>query len=83
MEQLLRLACNLFNDACYKKLGKKEGEGFESWDDPNFEWTLKLKLKEHFKEEWTMENLVDIANFCNFLWNQKREEMGMLADDEG
>jgi len=82
MEHLLKLAWNKFNNACYGKLEKKEKEGFEGWNNPDFEWTLKLKLKEHLKKEWTAENLVDISNLCDFLWNLKQEEMEMLAEDD-
>lgn len=78
MEQRLKLAWKKFNNACGRKLEEKGKEGYTEWDNPDFEWELKLKLKEHFKKEWTSENLVDIANFCNFLWNLRQEEIEML-----
>ena len=82
MAETLKTAHQKFSEACFRKMKRKERAGWFGWDDPNEEWTLKLKLKEHFRREWTQKNLVDIANFCMFLWNLKKEEMGTLNSDD-
>lgn len=66
-----------FNYACYKKLAVKERRSFIGYSDPNNKETLEKGLKDHIKKGFGQSNLVDIANYCNFLWNliedQKRD----------
>ncbi len=81
MKPDLSIACNKFQIACMQKLEKKEKEGFTKWNDPNFKYDLIHKLWAHCVEyvgkyrdeeknrETNKDNLVDIANFCIFLWN--------------
>ncbi|MCK4446830.1 MAG: hypothetical protein KAW56_07090 [Candidatus Marinimicrobia bacterium] len=69
MEDKLRMACFKFTNACMEKLEFKERQGYTKWDDPNFESVLKMKLENHTKKKLTQENLIDISNFCDFLWN--------------
>lgn len=69
MEKKLRMARINFDYACYKKLEAKEKEGWTGWDNPDNKKLLKAKLMKHIIKPLTQDNLVDIANFCNFLWN--------------
>ena len=69
MKNKLRLATFEITNACMEKLEFKEKQGYGGWNDSNYENSMKEDLKKHFKKEWTQENLIDISNFCNFLWN--------------
>ena len=69
MEKLLRLACIDFEWACRKKLETKEKQGWFGWDNPDNKEKLERYLIEHTEKPLTQRNLIDIANFCNFLWN--------------
>ena len=74
MSNKLQAAWLLFSFKCGDKLEKKEKQGWAGWNNPENEPNLKFKLLQHFEKEWTQENLVDISNFCLFLWNLKEEE---------
>ena len=65
----LRFASYEFNHACIKKLEAKQKEGYSGWDEPKNKDNLESLFKEHTNRPLTQRNLVDIANFCMFLWN--------------
>jgi len=72
-EKLLRALVNKFGKAMLDKLDKKYSEGYKGWyedNENNIEY-LENALLDHFKKPLAKENLVDIANFCAFLWNIK------------
>jgi len=69
MEDKLFNASMGFYRACDTKLELKEKEGFIGWDDPEFEKDMRNNLRSHVEKALSQENLVDIANFCDFLWN--------------
>jgi len=75
MNNKLYNASMKFHLACVVKLKKKEKEGWVGWDNPIKKKLLEAKLMEHtLKSLSNQENLVDIANFCNFLWNLIEDE---------
>lgn len=69
MQLKLRSAWLKFNHACYKKLAAKERRGFSGWDKQKNKELLEKGLMEHIKKPLTQSNLIDIADYCNFLWN--------------
>lgn len=74
-------AVDVFAEAMKEKLAKKERDGWEGWDEPGNEAGLKESMVDHILERcicgglrlrvktFSSPNLVDIANFCMFLWN--------------
>jgi len=66
-----------FSMACLAKLTKKLGEGYTGWDYDATE-PFRQKIIKLSKEELTQKNLVNIANYCSFLWHRKREEQKEL-----
>jgi len=65
----LRMACFKFHLACFNKLEKKEQEGFKGWNMPENKKELEQGLLEHIVKGFSPDNLVDISNYCNMLWN--------------
>ena len=65
----LRFASFEFNHACVKKLETKQKQGYSGWDNPDRKENLESLFVEHTHNPLTQRNLVDIANFCMFLWN--------------
>ena len=58
-----------FSFICLNKLKKKERLGWTGWDNPKNRKILESRFTEHIKKPLTQDNLVDIANFCGFLWH--------------
>jgi len=73
MDKKLLSATMKFNLACLNKLAEKEKEGWVGWDNPEGKDGFKSEIEEHWqvKRELTQDDLVDISNYCNFLWNLK------------
>ena len=79
-KEFLKLA-NLnrkFSEKCFIKLTKKLGEGYTGWDIDECE-LYRQKLMKLSKEKLTQKALVNISNYCSFLWyreekNQKKLE---------
>ena len=69
MEDKLFNASMEFYRACDVKLELKEKEGFTGWNNPENKKLLKGGFEEHICKALTQDNLVDIANYCMFLWN--------------
>ena len=69
MENKLFNASMKFNLACVVKLREKEKEGQIGWDNPHWEEAFKKRIKDLPQFELTQNNLVNISNYCNFLWN--------------
>ena len=65
----LRLASFEFNHACIKKLEAKQRQGYYGWDKVENKTNLESLFQEHKNRPLTQRNLIDIANFCMFLWN--------------
>ena len=65
----LRVASCEFNHARMKKLVAKQKQGYYGWDDPTKRENLESLFREHTNRPLTQRNLIDIANFCDFLWN--------------
>ena len=65
----LRFASFAFNYACVEKLMAKQRQGYFGWDNLEAKPNLESLFKEHTNRPLTQKNLVDIANFCMFLWN--------------
>ena len=76
MELKLRSAWLRFNHACYKKLAAKERRGFSGWNKQKNKELLEEGLMEHIKKPLTQGNLIDIADYCNFLWNLIEDKKG-------
>lgn len=79
-EQDLRILVFNFSQDMYAKLREKYREdGFEGWDDsrnPRIEELLVEGMTEHLKN-WEckgVSNLIDIANYCAFIWHHRRKQ---------
>ena len=87
MKPDLSIACNKFHTACMQKLEKKEKEGYIGWNDSSLRFDLMHKLwtycvsyvgkykDEGEKRKVNKNDLINIANFCNFLWNLEEKEV--------
>jgi len=69
MKNKLYNASMKFHLACVVKLKEKEKEGWIGWDNPHWEGAFKKRIKDLPQFELTQNNLVNISNYCNFLWN--------------
>jgi len=58
-----------FRVACFAKLTKKLGQGYTGWDMDATE-PFRQKIIKLSKEELNQKNLVNIANYCSFLWER-------------
>jgi len=58
-----------FNLACLNKLSQKEKEGWGGWDWECCKTSFEKIIKHNAKRELTQKNLINIANYCMFLWN--------------
>jgi hypothetical protein len=89
-------AVDEFAEAMKKKLAKKERDGWEGWNCAKNEIGLKESLLRHLSRRcscgsWVPRrglfepsNLVDIANFCMFLWTIAKERIATVeAEKEG
>ena len=54
-----------------KRLEKKESQGFAGWDSM-YSFELEAIIKDRAKRKLTRKNLIDIANYCNFLWFRRK-----------
>ena len=55
--------------ACVKRLEKKEKQGFIGWENIMNELYFKTQIRERAgKVLASQKHLIDIANFCSFLW---------------
>lgn len=64
------------NDANYefylarsRRMEQKEDEGFIGWDDPEGKDYFTRRIKVISVGELTQKKLMDMANFCSFIWN--------------
>ena len=62
-----------FTYACLRKLEKKEEFGWTGWDFSHNQEVFESEIRNRIKKELTQKNLVNIANYCMFLWNLKTE----------
>lgn len=76
MEVKLNSVWLKFNHACYKKLAAKERRGFAGWDKQENKELLEEGFYEHTRKPLTQGNLIDISNYCNFLWNLIEDKKG-------
>lgn len=75
METKLRIASGNFYYACVDKLEEKENAGWTGWDNPNLKDRFEGYIREKSgKCELTQEDLINMANYCSFLWNLIEEE---------
>jgi len=66
--RLLSSATDFFI-ARVKKLERKEKQGFAGWEDRMNELFFKTQIRERaLKALTSQKDLINIANFCNFLW---------------
>ena len=75
--KLLAAWC-LFSFACGRRLEKEEKEGRVGWDDTYYrkEWEGRIRMLAGKK--LTLRRLVNIANYCGFLWNMEKEKRRKL-----
>ena len=69
MENKLKDSSKKFYVACLAKLLIKEKEGWTGWDNPKNKDGFESKIELHLQGTRTQDVLVDVANYCNFLWN--------------
>ncbi|RLG36446.1 MAG: hypothetical protein DRO01_08115 [Thermoproteota archaeon] len=73
----LKAVLDDFSKAMYDKLmAKYRKEGYRGWDSPECEKFLIAGLIEHVSKSYSgnfsPDSLIDIANYCMFLWNLKK-----------
>ena len=68
MQTKLRASVVDFLLARMRKLEKKARQGYVGWDDKYYELEWKSRVRMLAKKKLTQKNLVNIANYCNFLW---------------
>ncbi len=75
-EEILKLhfVVSRFSEKMFAKLRKKQDAGDEGWDEPDMKEFLIAGFLDHLDKPLTKNNLVDIANYCMFLYYQ--EEVG-------
>jgi len=68
--QRLDTALDGFVWAMKGKLFTQAEKGYRGWDDrsPENKEFLEARLKQHLEKGLGKDNLVDISNFCFFLW---------------
>lgn len=69
MKISLKMNCFKFHLACSQKMEMKEEEGFKGYDKSENKKQLESDLLEHIAKGFAPDNLIDISNYCNFLWN--------------
>ena len=74
MERKLLDSTMKFNLACLDKLRQKEKEGWVGWDNPHWKEAFEKRIKDLPQFELTQNNLVNISNYCDFLWNLLEQE---------
>ena len=77
MNTKLVIAFTNFDMARADRLNDKEQLGWQGWDVSGYEGEFRDEIRKHAKKDLTQEDLVDIANYCNFLWSlleEKRKE---------
>jgi hypothetical protein len=74
-EDLARLVDDFSGIMLKKLIEKKRSEGYEGWDEPSISNIDGLwdQLTDHVEKGSDHDNLVDIANFCAFLWNLRKK----------
>ena len=82
MDKKLRIACYEFHNARMAKLEFKEHAGYLGWDIIPFKEDLQKDLISHTEKPLTQYNLVDIANYCNFLWNLIEKERELITEND-
>uniref|UniRef100_A0A6M3IF50 Uncharacterized protein n=1 Tax=viral metagenome TaxID=1070528 RepID=A0A6M3IF50_9ZZZZ len=76
MEKKLLNSTIKFSLACLGKLEEKESNGWGGWDWEACKTSFEKRIKHDAKSKLTQKSLVNIANYCMFLWNlieNKRE----------
>ena len=76
MEKKISTATMKFNLACLNKLEEKERKGWVGWDNPEWKDEFKSEIENHVKRDLTQDDLIDISNYCMFLWNLQRGKEG-------
>jgi len=71
-KKLSRVAFDFYY-ASYDKLIEKEELGWTGWDNKCWKGTFLGDIKRLLKCELNQKNLVNIANYCMFLWNFEEE----------
>ena len=73
-ERMLLAAATDFFIARVKKLERKEKQGYTGWNDYGFERECVEEIRTRANLKLTQRNLINIANFCNFLWQMLEDE---------
>ena len=68
MKKKLLNATTKFSLNCLAKLSEKEEQGYVGWDDRNQAVYFSRKIIAG-SMPFTQQDLVNKANYCNFLWN--------------
>lgn len=63
-----------FNLACLDKLAEKEKEGWGGWDWECCKTSFEKRIKYDAKRELTQKRIINITNYCMFLWNLMEKE---------
>jgi len=69
MNKKLANSTQHFYLACLVKLEEKEKAGWGGWDKTYNKELFEEDVTIRAKKPLTQSNLVDISNYCNFLWN--------------
>jgi len=69
MKGKLESAVSKFFVARAIKLEQEEKMGRVGWDDLGYKDIFKGRLERLSRRKLNQKNLINIANYCNFLWN--------------
>ena len=64
----LKKVNKIFSEKCFIKLIEKLTQKFEGWDNKEYKKIYQCRLLALSKKQLTQNNLINIANYCSFLW---------------
>ena len=73
MKSKLLAAWCIFSFACGRRLEKEEDDGRVGWDNIYYKKEWEGRIRVLASKKLTSRRLVNIANYCNFLWNMEKE----------
>ena len=63
----------MFSFACGRRLEKEQDRGRIGWDDTYYKKEWEGRVRALVSKKLTLRRLVNISNYCNFLWNMEKE----------
>ena len=73
MKNKLLAAWCIFSFVCGRKLEKEQRRGRIGWDDRSNKEEWEERIRTLASKKLTLSRLVNISNYCDFLWNMEKE----------